>query len=96
MRSFEEYYDGDWVVYKKSGHPWDMMFFQAYKSIYTHDAFRLKYGRREVVADISEIQLLVDYNKERSYEDINSNLQRRTESDEFSELDLYDPTDIQD
>ena len=58
MKSFEEYNDGDWVVMKKDGHPWHLMQFQAYKSSYTHDAFRLKYGSREYVADISEIEPL--------------------------------------
>lgn len=56
MKSFNDYKDGDWVVYYNPNHHWHLMQFQAYKSRYTDDAFRLKYGDREVIADISEIR----------------------------------------
>ena len=56
MKSFDEYIDGEWVVYINESHPWHLMQFQVYKSKYTHNAFRLKYGDREVVADILEIR----------------------------------------
>lgn len=62
MKSFDEYQDGEWVVYVNAGHVWDTMFFQAYKSQYTKDAFRLKYGNREVIADILEIRPIKDSN----------------------------------
>lgn len=56
MKTFDEYNDGDWVVYINPGHNWHLLQFQAYKSKFTHNAFRLKYGAREVVADLSEIR----------------------------------------
>lgn len=56
MKTWEEFEDGEWVVYKNPGHVWHLMQFQAYKSKYTHNAFRLKYGEREQVAHISEIE----------------------------------------
>lgn len=62
MKSFKDYTDGEWVVYVKRDHPWNLMQFQAYKSRYTDNAFRLKYGEREVIADISEIQPIAEIN----------------------------------
>lgn len=56
MKTFEEYQDGDWVIYVRPGHEWHLMSFQAYKSKYTYNAFRLKYGEREIVADIEEVR----------------------------------------
>lgn len=78
MKSFEEYNDGDWVVYFNPEHNWHLMQFQAYKSKYTHNAFRLKYGDREVVADISEIRPSSETNEliRGHNENINTNLPR--------------------
>ncbi len=58
MKKFEDYKDGDWVTFQKPGHAWDGMQFQAYPSKWTPDAFRLKYGDREIIADISEVNPL--------------------------------------
>lgn len=55
MKQFDDYKDGDWVTYRNPKSEWHNMQFQAYKSKYTPDAFRLKFGTREVVADISEV-----------------------------------------
>lgn len=54
MKSFEDYKDGEWVFYKNNYNDRDYQF-QAYKSQYTHNAFRLKNHNGEVIADISEI-----------------------------------------
>lgn len=62
MKSFEDYNDGDWVVLNREDHPWHLMSFQAFKSQFTHNAFRLKYGDREYIADISEIKPLNEAN----------------------------------
>ena len=61
MKSFEEYKNGDWVCYINPKHEWHLMQFKAYKSEHTRDAFRLKYGNRELLVDISEIAPADDY-----------------------------------
>lgn len=58
MKSFEDYVDGEWVYYKNNYHDSDYQF-QAYKSQYTHNAFRLKNHKGEVIADISEITPMI-------------------------------------
>jgi hypothetical protein len=90
MKTFDEYKDGDWVVYVNPGHPWHHMQFQAYKSQWTHDAFRLKYGTREVIADITEVRPMADMTDllKASHGEFDSYLQRdtepgRTEEDEY-------------
>lgn len=55
-KTFDQYKDGDWVMLDKPGHEWDRLQFKAYKSAHTKDAFRLKYGHREILVDISEIR----------------------------------------
>lgn len=62
MKTFDQYKDGDWIVLTIPGHQWHGMQFQAYKSQWTHDAFRLKFGAREMVADISEIRPVSESN----------------------------------
>lgn len=82
MKTFDQYSDGDWVVYINPKSPWHLMQFQAYKSQYTHNAFRLKFGAREVVADISEVEELKQMNnvlQEDIYARSNSNLQSDSE-----------------
>lgn len=63
MKTFDEYQNGEWVTYKNPGHEWHLMQFQAYKSEYTYNAFRLKFGAREVIADISEVSPIQETNK---------------------------------
>lgn len=63
MKLFEEYKDGEWVVLFNEKHPWHLMQFQAYKSKWTHGAFRLKYGNRELIVDISEVHPIAEINK---------------------------------
>lgn len=58
-----DYQDGDDVVLYKPGHQWHNMQFKAYKSQYTLDAYRLKYGEREYIADVSEIRPLSESNR---------------------------------
>lgn len=87
MKTFEEYKNGDWVVYKNPNHDWHLMSFQAYKSQHTHNAFRLKYGHREVIADISEIAPISEMNKliQEEYEKPNRNLQHDADGPKYSE-----------
>ena len=87
MKTFDEYKDGDWVVYRKPGSDWHLMSFQAYKSKYTHNAFRLKYGSREVVADISEIEPISETNRlmRENYEDTYRDLPRSTQQRDSQE-----------
>lgn len=66
MKKFEDYVDGEWVYYQNNYHDSDFQF-RAYKSQYTHNAFRLKNNKREVVADISEITPMLKYEEERAY-----------------------------
>lgn len=91
MRTFDDYKDGDWVTYVNYGHPFHLKQFQAYKSQWTHNAFRLKYGSREVVADISEIEPISETNRlvKEEYENLNTdlprNLGRRYQEDDEEE-----------
>lgn len=87
MKTFEEYQDGDWVVYKNPHSDWHLMSFQAYKSQWTHNAFRLKYGKREVVADISEIEPISEMNKlvQEEYENPSRNLQSNSDGKRYSQ-----------
>lgn len=62
-KEFNEYVDGEWVVFNKPGHQFHLQQFKAYKSQYTFNAFRLVYGHREVIADITEINPLKDINQ---------------------------------
>jgi hypothetical protein len=66
MKQFEDYKDGDLVYYKSS-----YEVYQAYKSKYTHNAFRLKGHGDDIVADISEINPVLE-----NYEKFNSDIQR--------------------
>lgn len=91
MKSFHDYNDGDWVVYKNPGHSWHLMNFQAYKSKWTNNAFRLKYGDREVVADISEIEPISEATKLAGENDkLNRNNQRNFTSPEVDNRPSYD------
>ena len=66
MKQFEDYKDGDLVYYKSS-----YVVYVAYKSKYTHNAFRLKeVGSEDIVADISEIRPASE-----NYEQFNSDIQ---------------------
>lgn len=58
----KSYEDGETVVYYNKGHKWHLMNFKAYKSQYTENAYRLRYGDREVIADISEIKTIAELN----------------------------------
>jgi hypothetical protein len=51
MRKFEDYTDGELVFYKNNYYDK----YRAYKSQYTHNAFRLKNDKTEIIADISDI-----------------------------------------
>jgi hypothetical protein len=64
-KSFE---DGENVFYFNPNHKWHRMMFKAYKSQYTPDAYRLKFGEREVLADISEIRSMAENNEEAKFE----------------------------
>lgn len=94
--TFDDYKDGDWVVYKNPNSVWHLLTFQAYKSQYTHNAFRLKYGKREVVADISEIEPISNVNTlmKEEYEKPNRNLQQDSgyagRAEKFNLLDVGD------
>lgn len=55
--------DGETVVLYKPGHQWHLMNFKAYKSVHTPDAFRLKYGDRELLVDVSEIRSMSEHNR---------------------------------
>lgn len=71
MKTFDEYKDGDWVFYLNNYHDPDYRF-QAYKSKYTHNAFRLKNSKGERVADISEISPIWGNINENSTTDLQS------------------------
>jgi hypothetical protein len=60
MKTIHEYVDGDWVIYKNPKSEYHLYNFQAYKSQWTSDAFRLKRSGTEVIADISEIEPVFD------------------------------------
>jgi hypothetical protein len=87
MKSFDDYKDGDWVVYNNPNSSWHLMSFQAYKSQWTHNAFRLKYGSREVVADISEIRPISDVNNLMKETNENTNRDLQCDSGRSSEED---------
>lgn len=55
--------DGETVVLYKPGHQWHLMNFKAYKSVHTPDAYRLKYGDRELLVDVSEIRSMSEHNR---------------------------------
>ncbi len=55
-KTFDEYKDGEWVVYLNYGQKRHLQVFQAFKSKYTPNAFRLKHTETELIADISEIR----------------------------------------
>lgn len=71
MKAFEEYKEGELVIYKNRYND-PTAIYEAYKSKYTPNAFRLKNSTGEVVADISEITPVADGV---SYAKSNSNLQ---------------------
>lgn len=54
--------DGETVVLYKPGHQWHLMNFKAYPSVHTPDAYRLKYGSREILVDVSEIRSMAQHN----------------------------------
>lgn len=91
MKTFEEYNDGDWVVYKNPSSNWHLMQFQLYKSQWTHNAFRLKFGNREVIADISEIEPIHEINNliKGEYEKSDRHLQFDSPRQRFAQED-YD------
>lgn len=97
MKPFEEYEDGEWVTYVNVKSPWHLMQFQAYKSQWTENAFRLKYGTREVIADISEIEPIKNTNSllTEAYDYTNSSLQRYSEQG-FKKEDIERYSQVQD
>ena len=74
------------------------MSFQAYKSKWTHNAFRLVYGSREVIADISEIYPLSESNHyvKEAYDQPYRNLPTGSQFQRYAEEDEYDSSQVQD
>lgn len=98
MKTFDEYQNGDWVNYKNPGHKWHLMKFQAFKSEYTYNAFRLKYDDLEVIADISEVFPIQETTElvQQDHENVTRDLSRGSQQRGYSDRDDDPYIDFQD